>query len=131
VDFVTAWQTHAEWREDFLANATRELSKTGDLGGHAHIYRELAGGLDRCEVLGLFARLQRSYRPTLEWRDEFLAMFPQVSLSDLPSPLFDEEAATREAEATHVAAERERSEAVAEYVRRHGALPGPDDPIPF
>ncbi len=52
MDFVTAWQTHAEWREDFLVNATRELSKTGDLGGHAHIYRGLAAGLDRCEMLG-------------------------------------------------------------------------------
>ena len=111
MDFVTAWRTHDEWRADFVANATRELSKHGDLGCHAHVLRELAGGLDRDEVLWLFAQFQRSYRATLEWRDEFLALFPQVALSDLPPPLFDEAVAIREAD-------------------EHGAVPDPDD-IPF
>jgi hypothetical protein len=82
-------------------------------------------------VLWLYAQLQQSNRPTLEWRDEFLALFSQVSHADLPSPLYDEEAALREAESAHAKATRERAAAEAEYVRRHGALPGPDDPIPF
>jgi hypothetical protein len=131
VDFVTAWRTHDEWRDDFVANATRELSKHGDLGCHAHVLRELAGGLGRDEVLWLFGQLQRSLRATLEWRDEFLALFPQVSLADLPPPLYDEEAAMRWAAKQRAATERERAEAEAEYIRQHGALPGPDDPIPF
>jgi hypothetical protein len=130
VDFVTAWRTHDEWRADFVANATRELSKHGDLGCHAHVLLELAAGLDRGEVLWLFAQLQRSYRPTLEWRDEFLTLFPQVALSDLPPPLFDEAVAIRQAEEARATAERERAEAETEYTRRHGALPDPDD-IPF
>jgi hypothetical protein len=131
VDLVTAWRVNEPWRTDFVFWATRELSKTGDLGAHAHVLRELAGGLLADEVLWLFTQLQQSLRPTLEWRDEFLALFPQVSLADLPPPLYDEDAAMREAEAAHEAAERERAEAEKEYVRRHGALPGPDDPIPF
>jgi hypothetical protein len=107
------------------------LSKHGDLGCHAHVLRELASGLDRDEVLWLFSQLQQSLRATLEWRDEFLALFPQVSLSDLPPPLYDEEEHMRRSEARRAAAERERAEAEAEYIRQHGALPGPDDPIPF
>ena len=130
MDFLTAWRTHDEWRDDFVADATRELSKHGDLGCHAHVLRELAGGLHRDEVLWLFAQLQQSFRPTLEWRDEFLALFPQVSLADLPQPLSDEEAGMRWAEAQRTAAERERVEAEVEYIRRQGTLPSPDD-IPF
>jgi hypothetical protein len=131
VDFLTAWRTHAEWRDHFLASATRELSKHGDLGCHSHVFQELAGGLNRDEVLWLFSQLQQSLRATLEWRDEFLGLFPQVSLSDLPPPLYDEEEHMRWSEAQRAAAERERADAEAEYIRRHGTLPGPDDPIPF
>ena len=131
VRFVEAWRTNTEWRDHFVENATRELSKHGELGCHAHVLRELACGLHRDEVVWLFAQLQRSLRATLEWRDEFLALFPQVSLTDLPQPLYDEEEAMRLAEAQHAADERARAEAEAEYIRQHGALPGPDDPIPF
>jgi len=130
VDFLTAWRTHAEWRDHFLASATRELSKHGELGCHAHVFRELAG-LNRDEVLWLFSQLQQSLRATLEWRDEFLALFPQVSLSDLPPPLFDEEEHMRWSEVQHAAAEQERAQAEAEYIWQHGALPDSDDPIPY
>ena len=95
MDYLTAWRTHEVWRDNFVSNAARELSKHGDLGCHAHVFRELGGGLRRDEVLWLFAQLQQSLRATLEWRDEFLALFPQVSLADLPPPLYDEAAAIR------------------------------------
>jgi hypothetical protein len=109
VGYAEAWRSNTEWRDDFVSNAARELSKHGELGCHAHVLRELAGSLQRDEVLWLFAQLQQSQCGTLEWRDEFLALFPQVSLSDLPQPLYDEEAARNS---------------------RHVILPIPDD-IPF
>ena len=130
-DWVTAWRTNLLARDDFVFHATRELSKTGDLGAHTHVFRELADGLRPDEVVWLYTQLQRSYRPTYEWQAEFLGLFPQVSRADLPPPIFDEEAAVRFAEQARAEAERDRAEAEAEYIRQHGALPGPDDPIPF
>jgi hypothetical protein len=126
-DLVTAWRTNEPWREDFVFWATRELSKTGDLGAYAHCMRELATGLRTDEVLWLYAQLQKSYRLTCEWQAEFLDLFPQVSRDDLPPPIFDEDAAIRFAEEARAKAERER----AEYEWLHGPYPGPDDPIPF
>ena len=105
MDFLTAWRTHDEWRDDFVANAARELSKHGDLGCHAHVLRELARDLRRDEVLWLFAQLQKSLRVTLEWRDEFLDLFPQVSMADLPPPLYDEDEHMRWSDAQGAAGE--------------------------
>lgn len=117
MDAVTAWRTNELWRDDFVFWATRELSKTGDLGAHAHVMQELAVGLRRDEVLWFYAELQKSYRVTCEWQAEFLALFPQVSRDDLPAPIFDEEEAIRYAK-------EQFAKAVAPEC-------GPDDPIPF
>src|SRR4051812_11508232 len=84
MDFLTAWRTHGEWRDRFLASATRELSKHGDLDSHAHVYRELAAGLTPAEAVSLYQQLRQSRRPEFEWRDQFLALFPQVGPADLP-----------------------------------------------
>jgi hypothetical protein len=40
VEFLTVWQTNHEWRDDFVADAIRELS---NLGCHAQVFRGLAG----------------------------------------------------------------------------------------
>lgn len=98
-DSVTAWRTNEPWLRDFIHSATRELSKTGDLGAHAQEMQELAAGLRPDEVLWLYAQLQKSYRPTSEWQAEFLSLFPQVTKGALPPPVFDEEQAELEAEA--------------------------------
>jgi hypothetical protein len=126
-DIAEAWRSNLLWRDDYVFWTARGLSKTGTLQPHDEVLLELPKFLSRDEVLWLFSQLQQSLRPTLEWRGEFLALFPQVSLADLPPPLYDEEAAMREAKVAYEQALRER----AEYERLHGNWPGPDDPIPF
>lgn len=82
-DFVTAWRTNGPWLADFVDSATRELSKTGSLRGYRPIFSELATGLNREEVLWLYERLLESRRWVHEWQEEFLAIFPQVTLHDV------------------------------------------------
>jgi hypothetical protein len=126
-DFVTAWRTNGPWLDSFIASATRELSKTGSLGCHAHVFRELATGLRPDEVVWLYAWLRESERSTREWQAEFLTLFPQVTPEDLPALSQEEDEAERKAEALHAAAIREREE----YIREHGPLIWDEDSIPF
>ena len=126
-DIGSDWRTNEAWRDDFVFWARRELSKTGDLGAHAEVLRELAEALRPDEILWLYAELQKSYRVTCEWQAEFLALFPEIAASELPPPIFDEEAAVRKSDEMRAKSEQE----LAEWVRLHGRLPGPDDPIPF
>jgi hypothetical protein len=86
VGYVEAWRSNREWRDDFVSNAARELSKHGDLGCHEHVFQELAVGLNPGEVVSLYLRLRESRRPEFEWRSQFLALFPQVKPADLPPP---------------------------------------------
>jgi len=116
------WRSNLVWRDDYVFWTVRGLSKTGSLEPHDDVLLELPKILSREEALWLYGQLQQSLRPTLEWRDEFLALFPQVSLADLPPPLYDEEEAMRDAKAAR-----------AESERRYGK-PGPclpDEEIPF
>jgi hypothetical protein len=83
-DIAEVWRSNLPWRDDFVFWASRELSKTGSLAAHADTLRELGGGISRTEAVWLFSRLQEAGRPESEWRAEFVSLFPQVGLADLP-----------------------------------------------
>jgi len=95
--FMMGWREIPKERQCFIDDAVRELSKIGSLCAFEHCFRMLACHISAEEALLLYADLQRSMRLTCEWKDEFLEIFTQVSSSELPPPIFDEEKACREA----------------------------------
>jgi hypothetical protein len=105
---VAAWRANALWFSDLLSGMTRELSKTGDLGSHDQVLRAMAPHLTTAEICSLYRRLQQSYRPESEWKQEFLAIFSGVTDGDLPQPVVDEDEAQRIADELRAVTERQR-----------------------
>jgi hypothetical protein len=97
-DLYSTWQTNTEWKQAFLFNTARELSKTGSLGAHEHMFHILAVCFNSDDAHELYCALQLSLRPDYEWKGHFLRLFPMISEAELPPPIVDEEAERRFAE---------------------------------
>lgn len=122
MNLLTLWRTDEAWRNDFASWVAREVSKTGGLDSHLNTLRELAGELTTAEVVWLYDRIRATGRPEIEWRGQFLKVFPDIVPTDLPPPLIDE------------AEERRQSEAAREQALKEFGSPDPNvaaDDIPF
>jgi hypothetical protein len=85
--FIFAWDSDIKFRRVFVAELTRELSKTGSLEAFAESLAQFSGHLPTAEILILYSALQQSKRPESEWKSEFLGIFSEVRESDLPEPI--------------------------------------------
>lgn len=83
------WYTNHDWRNAYLEETIRHLSKTGSLGAD-EVLSELAGVLPKEDVILLYTTLRQAGRPEREWRHEFLATFSGVQESDLPPIMYDQ-----------------------------------------
>jgi hypothetical protein len=89
------WYTNHEWRNAYIEETIRCLSKTGSLG-EDDVLVELAGVLSKQDAVELYTILRQSRRAEIEWRQEFLAIFSGVQESDLPAIVYDQSAANCE-----------------------------------
>ncbi len=89
MDRTHDWYTNHEWRNAYLQETIRCLSKTGSLGGD-EVLSELAGVLPKEDVIQLYEDLRQSRRPEREWRPEFLAIFSGIQETDLPPIVYDQ-----------------------------------------
>ena len=66
----------------------RSVSKNGDFFLASSQLAELAGKLDKSQVVSLYEYIRdESARVEMEWRTEFIAAFPEFE-SALPSPIY-------------------------------------------
>jgi hypothetical protein len=83
------WYTNPDWRNAYVEETIRCLSKTGSLRGDEVLY-ELADVLPKEDVVELYVVLRQSMRPESEWKPEFLSIFSHVEDSDLPPIAYDQ-----------------------------------------
>ena len=85
-DIGKTWRSNIEWRDDYVFWTARGVSKTGSLEPHDHELLELGRELAREEALWFYCQIRgQSRRCEGEWRAEFLWLFPQVGVLDLPA----------------------------------------------
>ena len=94
-EFLNDWGSCNEFRKAFVAELSRDLSKSGCFEGYEEYLTLLAKELTEEETVELFAELQKSERPESEWRDDFLGFFSNLRLSEFPQPIIDESEARR------------------------------------